>query len=439
MSPNLILLLFAFSIGACVAAGIPVAWALAAGLVLFLRYGRQKGFGWGELAAMCRSGFGKTKAILFVYVLIGCLTASWRAAGTIPEIVTLSSVFISPTGYLLTAFLLNCLLSVLTGTSFGTAATMGVITMSIGIAMGADPALLGGAILSGAYFGDRCSPVSTSALLVASLTGTGIYRNIRLMIWSGAAAFGLTCAAFFALSFLNPGEAGAFGEVFAVFERVVKLHWIAALPAALVLGLALARAKMPVTLGAGILSACAIALFYQGVPAADLVCWCLTGYRAPDAEAARLLDGGGIASMVNVSFIILISSCYSGIFEKTGLLDSLQGRITALAGRIGSFPALCLGGFLSPALACNQTLGIIITHQLFRKTVPDREELAIGLENSAVLLAALIPWCAAGAVPIAAIGAPMGSFPAAVYLWLLPLLGILASLRKKKRAARAAP
>ena len=428
MLENIVLALFALAILLCIASGQSVVVALAFGLALFLWHGHHKGFRANELAGMCLAGLGKTRIILFTYILIGLLTATWRASGTIPEIVALASGLVSTQGFLLTAFLLNCALSFLTGTSFGTAATMGVITMSAGLALGQDPAWLGGAILSGAYFGDRCSPVSTSALLVATLTRTDIYRNVRLMMWSGAPAFLLACAIFFAMSFTASSAAGSAAGAEAIFSRILRLHWVDAMPAAAVLVLALARVPVAWTLGAGIALASGIALFFQGMTIPDFLSACLYGFHTSDPEAGALLNGGGIRSMAGVACIILISSCYAGIFQKTGLLSGLQAAVAAAAQRIGRFPAICLGATAASALACSQTLGIILAHQLFEKAVPEKEELMIGLENSASVIPALLPWCVAGAVPVAAIGAPDAAFAAAAYLWLVPLCGVAESL-----------
>ena len=110
------------------------------------------------------------------------ITALWRASGTIAYIVYMGSKLISPSILILLTFLLCSILSVLIGTSLGTAATMGVICASIGKAMGVNPYYVGGAVLSGIYFGDRCSPMSTSALLITELTKTNLYTNIKLMI-----------------------------------------------------------------------------------------------------------------------------------------------------------------------------------------------------------------------------------------------------------------
>ena len=118
-------------------------------------------------------------------LLIGALTASWRASGTIAYLVSYASEIISPSWSLLGTFILNAALSSLIGTSFGTAATMGVVTMSLCVGMGVSPFWAGGAALAGAYVGDRCSPVSTSAQLVCAVTGTELYKNIKNMLRTG--------------------------------------------------------------------------------------------------------------------------------------------------------------------------------------------------------------------------------------------------------------
>lgn len=150
------------------------------------------------VARMCWEGIAPIAKILGMLALIGVLTGLWRAAGVIPAIVYYAVPLISPGVFLLATFLLNCLVSVLTGTSFGTAATVGSICISMAGAMGVPLFAAGGVALSAAFFGDRCSPISASALLVADLTGTDFYNNLKRMVKSAAVPFVLTCAAYFA-------------------------------------------------------------------------------------------------------------------------------------------------------------------------------------------------------------------------------------------------
>ena len=133
---------------------------------------------------MTLQGIMTVRNILIIFLLIGVLTAFWRACGTIPAIVGGASKWISSSQVVVLTFVMNGAVSFLLGSSFATAATMGVISMIMAQGMGTSPALAGGAILGGIYFGDRCSSVSTSALLVSELTKTDIYRNIHHMFRS---------------------------------------------------------------------------------------------------------------------------------------------------------------------------------------------------------------------------------------------------------------
>lgn len=159
-----------------------VIYALLAGLLIFSLCAFKMGHGLKDILKMMISGVKTAKNVILSLLLIGILTALWRAAGTIPAIICYAYSLIRPKTVVLMSFVLNCAVSMLTGTAFGTAATMGIISMTMGIAMGADPMLLGGAIVSGAYFGDHASPMSTSALLVSELTETNVFSNIRGML-----------------------------------------------------------------------------------------------------------------------------------------------------------------------------------------------------------------------------------------------------------------
>ena len=182
MAELITMALFCGALIVCIIAGISIIPALLAGVVIFLAHGRLTGH---TFTAMISKGFATMRAasiVVVTFVLIGLLTTLWRAAGTVSFIVTNTAGLVHPHVVVLLTFLLNCLMSLLTGSSFASAATMGVITMTLGTSMQVPPVFLGGAILSGIYFGDRCSPVSTSAQLVKTLTRTNIFDNIRLML-----------------------------------------------------------------------------------------------------------------------------------------------------------------------------------------------------------------------------------------------------------------
>ena len=179
---TLFLVLFAVVLTVFIIYDWSIVLALLIGLFIFSLYAKLKGNSFKVIGRMIVDGAKTSKNILIVFFLVGVLTALWRDCGTIPTIIAYTVDLINPRSFIFMTFLLCCLVSFLIGTSFGSAATMGVICVTMGVAMGADPVLTGGAMLSGVLFGDRCSPVSTSALLVSELTGTNIYENIKLIL-----------------------------------------------------------------------------------------------------------------------------------------------------------------------------------------------------------------------------------------------------------------
>ncbi len=429
--------LFCAALLLCVLLRLNILYALAAGLLIFMIYGKRQDFSWRELFGMVGAGVKTASGVLLTFPIIGILTALWRACGTLPFIICCAVDLIRPEIMLLMTFLLNCGVSVLTGTAFGTAATMGTISVSVGVSMGMDPLLLGGAMLSGVYFGDRCSPVSTSALLVSDLTGTDIYDNIRTMVKTALVPFLVSCGAYLLLG-VSGGSGGAQADLWPLYGREMTLHWVMCLPAVLILVLALLRVKVRRAMAASILAAVVLCVLLRRMDALTLLKTAVLGYTASDAEVGAMLNGGGVISMLRVILIVMISSAYSGIFRETGLLDGLRSRVTALSERTSPCCSMLLTSVLASLVACNQSFAIILTDQLCAQTQTDARERASDLENTAVVVAPLVPWSIAGATPLSTVGAPTGSLLAACFLYLLPLWTLLRRTAARRRTQKAA-
>lgn len=254
------LALFAGGLLICLWFHASVLYALAFGYIVFFCYGRHSHLSVKELLVLSWQGIRTVRMVLIVFCLIGLITATWRASGTIPFLVYEAGQVISPHAFYLLTFLLNAMLSILIGTSFGTAATMGVICMSIGHVMGVSQVLESGAILSGIYFGDRCSPLSTSALVVATITKTDLFTNLHRMAVRAVVPFLLSCV-FYGLA----GFYSASGEVeisiLAEFSEEFALSWLALLPALVVIVMSLLRIAVWKTMLISITSAIGLCLF----------------------------------------------------------------------------------------------------------------------------------------------------------------------------------
>lgn len=408
----------------CIITGKSILYALLAGLIIFSLYGKKQGYSWRQISRMALQGAWKVKNILLTFILIGMLTALWRQAGTIPAIICYTVHLIKPSTFLLMTFLLNCLISVLTGTALGTAATIGVVCATMASALGIPSWMTGGAILSGVYFGDRCSPVSTSALLVAELTETGIYTNIKNMIKSALAPFTITCILYLTVSIQLHGKT-EMPDLGHAFGSEFRLSWIALLPAAVILLLSVVQAGVKIAMIASIVTAIPVCIGLQNMAFTELPELLLNGFHSTDVTVAAMLNGGGITSMLKVGAIVCISSSYSGIFQATGILNGFQKMVCLLANRTKPYFAVLVTSILTSVMACNQTLAIMLTGQLCSRTEPDKLRFANNLEDSAVIIAPLVPWSIACAVPLTAAGAPGYSVLFAVFLYLLPLCDLV--------------
>lgn len=420
----IVLILFCCTLLGCLMLHQSILIALFLGFLLFFGYGLLRGYPAKAMAVMSLEGILTVRNILITFLLIGMLTATWRAAGTIPVIICYSAPLIHPLIFLPVVFLLNCLVSFLTGTSFGTAATMGVIAMTMARTMDASLFLTGGAILSGLYFGDRCSPVSTSALLVSELTRTDIYDNIRQMMRIAVVPFLLTVVLYL-LAGLTGTHSGPAPDIRAMFGSALQLRWPALIPALVIMVLSLLRMKTKRTMAISILTAIPVCLWLQHMNLADILGLLVFGYHSPDPAVAALLNGGGIVSMIRVAVIVCLSSSYAGIFKGTRMLDSLKAQIASLGNKMSAFGGVLLVSVVTSAISCNQTLSIMLTNQLCEDLMPDNRQRAIALEDAPELVAPLIPWSIAGAVPLATIGADSICLLAACYLYLVPLWHLL--------------
>ena len=427
-----IIALFCGALLFCVAMDFSIVYALFAGLGLFWFYGFKKGFGINQLGQMSFDGVWKVKNILITFMLIGMLTAIWRTAGTIPFIVCTATQFITPQIFIAMTFVLNCMVALLIGTSFGTAATMGVICVTMAHSMGINIVPVCGAMLSGTFFGDRCSPVSTSALLVAELTDTDIFDNIKNMAKSCAVPFVLAVAAYLVMGFVFTGV-GEVPDLYALFGREFALRWITVIPAAIIIVLSLFKIRVKAAMITSIIVALPIAVMVQGVAAAELPGILFWGYTTADAQLAPMLNGGGVVSMLRVALIVCVSSAYSGIFEKTGLLDGIKHKIEAISKAATPFAATLAAAVGASAVACNQTLAIMLTHQLCDKIHGDKSTFALTLEDTVVVTAALVPWSIASGAPLASVGGPVSAIPFACFLYILPLWRMVWDMAEKRK------
>ncbi len=409
---------------------LPLYLPLFFGFLLFFSYGLSRGISARELFKLSARGFKTIGNILLLFLLIGCLTASWRAAGTIPYITSLSSKIVSPTTLILLTFLISSAMGMVTGSAFATSATVGVICMTIGRAMGADPALLGGAILSGAFFGDRTSPVSGSANLVAALTDTDLFENFNRMVRTAIFPF-ILCCIFFYLLGQNISSSSEI-DFTTPFMQDFTLVWYLILPIVIIIALSLFRVSVRISMLVSLASALVLCVFVQGISLEAIPGLLFFGFKTNNPQIAPMINGGGIISMAHIALIIIIASTYAGLFEGTGLLDGLHHAIVRLSRKTTAYTGVLLTALITTGIACDQTLSIMLTTQLCDEVEAHGKALALDLLNSSSITAGIMPWTTSCVGCLAFVGAPWTSCIFALFPILMPIWFIVLSWHEKK-------
>lgn len=405
--------------------GIFIGYPLIISLTLFIMLGMRKGIKLKALLKMSYEGGKKSLIVLQIFILIGAITASWMASGTVPAIVYYGMKFLNPHIFILCAFLISSLVSFLIGTSFGTIGTVGIALMVMARGGGVSIPITAGAILSGAYFGDRCSPMSSSANLVAHLTETDIYVNIKNMFKTSAFAFVFASIAYSILSFSFPLK-GTSGTLIQEISRVYDINIITLLPAAIILIFSFFKINVKLLMLLSILAASIISIVLQHITIVEILNYLIFGYKIPyKSPLSSIITGGGILSMLKVSIVVFVSSGFTGIFEGTGMLKWIEEALKNVKGRANVLLSTIAVSIASSAFGCSQALAVILSHMLIRNTYEKNgigaEELAIDIENTAIVIAPIIPWNIAVLVPLATLNAGIASIAFAFYLYLIPL------------------
>ena len=431
-----ILLLFSVSLIICVILQYSILYALIFGYALFFVFGLIRGKTWKEMLVYSFRGIITVKNILIIFMLIGTITAVWRACGTIAFIVYYASLVAVPQAMVLIAFLLCCFVSFLMGTAFGSAATIGVICMTLANRMNIPVIYAGGAVISGIFFGDRCSPMSSGAHLISELTDTDIFNNIKTMTKTALVPFIATTVLYGIIGILiNPGTGS--GMTFHIFADYSNLSLFTIIPAVIIILFSLLKIDVKITMAVSCLTGLLCAVFFQHLGMAELIKILFFGFHPQNAGLAKLMGGGGIVSMIRVSAIICISSCYSGMFKGTHFFEGMQQLMRKLGSRITSFGSVLTASIFASSIACNQTLAIMLTHQMCDGLIDDNNEFASYLEDTAVVVAPLMPWSIAISVPLTSIGAPSVALLPAFFLYLIPLWNLLVNIVRQRRKTRS--
>ncbi|MBM7562630.1 Na+/H+ antiporter NhaC [Fusibacter tunisiensis] len=342
---------------------------------------------------------------------------------------------LSPSIFLVATLLMSSIVSLATGSSWTTAGTVGIALMGVGMGLGIPAPMIGGAIISGAYFGDKMSPLSDTTNLAPAMAGATLFEHIKHMIFTTGPSYIISIIFFLILGFRYSGNElnlGMINEINAGLEASFNLNPLLLIVPVVVIGIVIMKVPaIPGLFGGAILGGLA-AIFVQGSTLGQVVDSLHYGFVSESGIASvdDLLTRGGLDSMMWTISLILCAMIFGGVMEKTGMLQALASEILKLAKSTGTLVvATILTALGMNALAGDQYLAIVIPGRMFKDAYAERnlhpKNLSRVLEDSGTLTSPLIPWNTCGAFMIATLGlAPWTYVPYCILNLVNPLVSI---------------
>ena len=404
---------------------------------------------WETLETSIAGNVKSVGSAVFVLLLIGAVSGSWMVSGVVPSLICYGLKVLSPGIFRLAVAIVCALVSILTGSSWTTIATIGVAFIGIGAALDFSPGWTAGAVISGAYFGDKISPLSDTTVLASSSSGTPLFQHIRYMLITTVPSFVLAWVVFAVYSILHGGQAEVHTEEFSTALRSAFniSPWLLAVP--LLTGILIAR-KTPalITLFLSALMAGIAALLFQPQIVAGIgggesldfasafrglaIMWygstdIPTGSESLDA----LIGTGGMTGMLNTIFLIFSAACFGGVLKGSGMIQSLTLELTRrISSRTAVVGSTVTTGVFANMVTGDQYLSIILVCQLYRQLFKDKgyesRLLSRSAEDSATVTSVLIPWNSCGMTQATVLKVPTPDYlPYCFFNLISPLMSVL--------------
>ncbi|MEG0236418.1 Na+/H+ antiporter NhaC family protein [Cetobacterium sp.] len=381
------------------------------------------------------AGTKKSYLLVFIFVLLGALSASWFISGTIPALIYYGIKIINPNYFYVFSFLITSLFSFLIGSSFGTVGTIGLVMVSLARGIGLDIYIVAGSIISGAYFGDRGSPMSSSANFVAILTETEIYSNVKGMFKASILPYLITLSLYFYLG-KNIEPKFIENNILTLLNQNFYLDFLVFIPMIYLVIMCLLKKNIRHTILVSIFLSLIIGWFLQNYEDRNFIKILIYGFRLPiENELYNVIRGGGIFSMGTAMVMALLSCGLVNIVDKLGILKLVSEKIGVVKSEWKIYLYTIVVAILTAAISCSQSTSILLTSQIMKKIYKKngftKELLALDIENSSVVLSSLIPWNIAITVPALMLDiSAVKIIPYSLYLFILPLIVMILKIKK---------
>lgn len=393
---------------------------------------------------------------IVILLVVGALIAVWILSGIVPTMIYFGVKIISPVAFLPIALVICAVVSVATGSSWSTVGTVGIALIGIGKTLGIPEGMVAGAIVSGSYFGDKMSPLSDTTNLAPAMAGADLFDHIKHMFFTTVPAFIISLILFTILGFSFSADSLDTTQIDSILTSIEDNFnvniWLLTLP---VIILGLVKMKVPAlpALLAGVILGIIYVILFQGELLMSLTKGSLslkTGYEqilsvvfdgfkmeSGNAVIDKLFTRGGMSSMLNTVWIILMAMIFGGMMEVTGMLNTIAQKILSLVRGVGSLAAATVGSaiFLNITTS-DQYIAIVVSARMFKDAFTQYglkpKNLSRAVEDSATVTSVLIPWNTCGAYFSTVMGvSTLAYLPFAFFNLLCPIISITLAMSNK--------
>ena len=409
---------------------------LATGVASLIGVYRLK-FKWADLEDGIISTIKMALQSILILLIVGTLIGTWILSGVVPSMIYCGLNLLSPSIFLVATFLVCSIVAVATGSSWTTAGTVGIALLGIGQTLGIPSPVIAGAIISGAYFGDKMSPLSDTTNLAPAMAGATLFDHIKHMMYTTVPAYVISLVLYLILGFKYTGQSLDMAQIDIIKETLVSnfntlspILLIA--PASVIIMVILKIPALPALL-AGSLMGGLFAIIFQGANLGDVMTAMHYGYESHTGVVTvdNLLTRGGLNSMLWTVSLVFCALSFGGVLEKTGMLEVIASTILKFAkgtfGLVFATIATCLFTNISTG---DQYLGIVMPGRMYKEEYEKRnlaaKNLSRAIEDSATVTSPLIPWTTCGSYMIATLGInPIAFLPYAFFNLLSPIFSLI--------------
>ena len=386
---------------------------------------------------------------IIILLLVGALAGTWLVSGIIPAMVYYGLQVLSPEIFLPASVIIAAIISIATGSSWTTSATVGIALVGIGSALGIPSGMIAGAVISGAYFGDKMSPLSDTTNLAPAMAGTDLFTHIKYMAYTTVPTIIFTLIVFSVLSGTidTTGSADISNLLISIKNTFHISPWLFLVPG-VVIAMILLKTKPLIALGIGVVLAAIFAFFFQSDVLNALsdsktkslltAVWTDTQIKTDNVSLTQLFSSGGIMGMLWTILLIISAMVFGGVMDAIGALAKITKALLSVAtsvfGLFASTVVSCLG---LNVIASDQYLALVIPGKMFKKAYEDKglapQNLSRTLEDSGTVTSVLIPWNTCGAYQSSVLGVGVSEyFIYAIFNWLSPFTTLLFAAFKIK-------